>query len=326
MALSLVPADLDRRQPKTTHALARARDQATALAPDEGHRSLLFPDVCIYRFSEPSTVRKAATFGVTLGAVLEGEKLVRCGGQELTVDPSQLLVVTRESDIDIAVTRATPEAPYLGLHVCFGPDRVARALLKLAEAGGTAAAGDAPSAFVLPPQPRLVNALERLLMALADPVEKKLLAPLTIDELLLLLLRSDAAATIRAGVGKPADAERILEAMRFIRDRHAEKLNVERLAKQAGMSASHFAHRFRAVARVSPMRYLREVRLDRAHSLLADGGARVGEAALEVGFESPAHFTREFKRRFGVAPSRSLELERSGAGSTRRAGANQRTP
>jgi AraC-like DNA-binding protein len=29
---------------------------------------------------------------------------------------------------------------------------------------------------------------------------------------------------------------------------------------------------------------------------------------VEVGFESPAHFTREFKRRFGVSPSRSLAL------------------
>jgi len=32
---------------------------------------------------------------------------------------------------------------------------------------------------------------------------------------------------------------------------------------------------------------------------------RVSQAAIEVGFESPAHFTREFKRRFGVPPSRA---------------------
>ena len=310
MALSLVPAELDRRPPKPTHLLARARDQASALAPEEGQRALLFPDVCIHRFSSPSTFCKAATFGVTLGAVLEGENQVRVGEHALTIDPCHLLVVTRESDIDIAVTRATPETPYLGLHVCFGPDRVARALVKLAEAGGVATSEEAPAAFALPPDPRIVNALERLVTALADPIEAKLLAPITIDELLFLLLRTDAAATIRAGVGKPADAARMLQVMQFIRERHAEKLSVERLAKQAGMSASHFAHRFRAVARVSPMRYLREVRLDRARSLLAEGGARVSEAALEVGFESPAHFTREFKRRFGVAPSRSLEVAR----------------
>jgi len=310
MALSLVPDAFERRPP--SHPLARARDQALALAPEDGHRSLHFPDVCIYRFSNPSCFSKAATFGVTLGAVLEGEKRVQCAGHDLTVDPCHLLVVTRESEIDLAITRATPEAPYLGLHVCFGPDRVARALLALADAGGVPT-GEAPAAFLLPPHERIVNALERLVTALCDPVDAKVLAPLTIDELLFLLLRTDAAATIRAGVGKPADAERILQTMQFIRAHFAQKLSVERLAKHAGMSPSHFAHRFRAVARVSPMRYLRGVRLDRARSLLAEGSARVAEAAVEVGFESPAHFTREFKRRFGVAPSRSLELVAPGA-------------
>ena len=72
------------------------------------------------------------------------------------------------------------------------------------------------------------------------------------------------------------------------------------------MSPSHFAHRFRAVARVSPMRYLRDVRLDAARTRLLGNGVRVSEVAIEVGFESPAHFTREFKRRFGVSPSKSL--------------------
>ena len=71
------------------------------------------------------------------------------------------------------------------------------------------------------------------------------------------------------------------------------------------MSPSHFAHRFSAVARVSPMRYLREVRLDTARSRLLGNGARVSEVAVAVGFESPAHFTREFKRRFGVSPSKT---------------------
>ena len=51
------------------------------------------------------------------------------------------------------------------------------------------------------------------------------------------------------------------------------------------------------------MRYLREVRLERARELLMQNGARAGEVGALVGFESPAHFTREFKRRFGEPPS-----------------------
>lgn len=299
MVLALAPNPRPRET--AVDVLARVRELADSLAPAEGHVAPLFPNLCLYRFSAPTTYRKAATFGVTLGVALEGEKRVIMGERELTVTPSQLLVVTRESEhLSAAMT-----APYLGLSLCFGPERVAKALVALAEAGGDAAPEPVP-AFQIPPDAGIAGALERLLSYLRDPLDQKLLAPLAIDEILFRLLRSDAAAAVRAGVGSASSAAPILEVMQYIRSHHAQKLTVERLAKRAAMSPSHFAHRFRAVARVSPMRYLRDARLDRARQLLLENGGRVSEVALVVGFESPAHFTREFKRRFGVAPSRSL--------------------
>jgi AraC-like DNA-binding protein len=119
---------------------------------------------------------------------------------------------------------------------------------------------------------------------------------------LFRLLRSEAAAAVRNGVGR-ADAGPILESMQYIRQHHAQKLTVPALARRARMSESHYAHRFSAVARISPMRFLREVRLEQARERLLGEGARASEIASQVGFESPAHFTREFKRRFGLPPS-----------------------
>jgi AraC-like DNA-binding protein len=94
--------------------------------------------------------------------------------------------------------------------------------------------------------------------------------------------------------------------MRFIEDHLADKLTVADLAKRAGMSASHYAHRFSSVVRVSPRRFLREARLERARTLLMESGARANEVATLVGFDSAAHFTREFKRRFAVTPAHYL--------------------
>jgi len=176
-------------------------------------------------------------------------------------------------------------------------------LLALAEAGGGAGESEGPPAFTLPPDGGIGDALERLLRTLADPLDRKLIAPLIVDEVLFRLLRSDAAAAVRGAVGSAADADRILGAMQFIRQHHTDKLNVEQLARLTSMSPSHFAHRFRAVARTSPMRYLRAARLDVARARLLGAGVRVSQVAVDVGFESPAHFTREFKRRFGVSPS-----------------------
>jgi AraC-like DNA-binding protein len=283
--------------------LDRLRDLVLRLAPEEGHRSVEGPDMCIYRFAAPTTVRKAATFGVTLGVVLQGTKRLLLDGHELTVDPSRLLVITRETEHESVVSMDGRGRPYLGLSICFSPERVARALLSLAQAGVSETPETVP-AFVTGCDVPLASALERLVMTLDDPLERKLLAPLALEEILFRLLRSDAAAAVRSGIPHAVDAGRILESMQFIRANHTEKLSVERLARRAAMSPSHYAHRFTAVARVSPMRYLREVRLENARSLLVADGARAGDVARDVGFESPAHFAREFKRRFGVSPSR----------------------
>jgi AraC-like DNA-binding protein len=269
----------------------------TAAAPD-AITTTRHPDLSLYRFSRATPLAKAVTFGVTLGVVAQGAKRVRIGGHELVIDTEHALVITR--DIPYESLPCTP--PYLGLGVTFPPERVARALLALAEAGGSVAAEPIP-AFSLALDGKLVDAIDRLLRSLDDPLDGKLIAPLVLDELLFRLLRSDAAAAVRGGVGPPQDATRVLEAMQFIRSNLARKLTVDGLARVVGMSPSHFAHRFTAVARMSPMRYVREVRLERARSLLGEHGARAGEVASRVGFESAAHFAREFKRRYGAPPS-----------------------
>jgi AraC-like DNA-binding protein len=291
-----------RALPEADAPLKRVKALFEARLAEDGHLTTASPDLCFYRFSQPSTFRKAATFGLTLGVVLQGTKRVRLEEHEVDVDQARLLVITRDAEHESAAIQATRDRPYQGLSICFSPERVAHALLALTEAGGPAPSETVP-AFVMPCDAPIAEALERLLTTLDDPLDCKLLAPLWTDEILFRLLRSDAAAAVRGSVGRAVDANRILESMRFIREHHIEKLTIEGLARRAAMSPSHYAHRFRDIARTSPMRYLREVRLERARALLLEGETRAGEVALLVGFESAPHFTREFKRRFGVPPS-----------------------
>jgi AraC-like DNA-binding protein len=282
--------------------LDRVRARAFALAVNEGHTGIENPDLCLYRFAKPTAFTKLATFGVTVGIVVQGTKRMRVGGTEVVADPSQLAVITRDAETtSIGITPPNGQQ-YLGLSLLFSPERVAKALIALSEAGGPAGEETAP-AFTMPLDAEIIDAIDRLLRTLDDPLDRTLIAPLALDEILFRLLRSDAAAAVRAGVGPAQDASRILEAMAFIRSNHARKLTVEALAKKVAMSSSHFAHRFTAVARTSPMRYVREVRLERARELMAEHGARAGEVAARVGFESAAHFAREFKRRFGRPPT-----------------------
>src|SRR5690606_6527160 len=123
------------------------------------------------------------------------------------------------------------------------------------------AAADLP-AVVAALDSRLVDALCRLVSTLDDPVERRVLAPLALREIVFRLLRSDAAAALRRVAGN--DDQRIRRALCFMSDHATRRLTVPEIARHVAMSPSHFAHRFREIVRVSPMRYLKQVRLQHA--------------------------------------------------------------
>ena len=170
------PARLD-GAPGRNRPLEALAGWMTTRVPSDGHVSERAPDLCLYRYSQPNSYRKAAAFGVTPGVVLQGEKLLRIANRELVIDPTRMLVITRESEHLAAARSPGSDRPYLSLGLCFAPEQVARALLALSEAG--AASDDAAEipAFVMPSDPVILGALQRLVGTLDDPLDRKVLAP-----------------------------------------------------------------------------------------------------------------------------------------------------
>src|SRR5215468_413276 len=81
-----------------------------------------------------------------------------------------------------------------------------------------------------------------------------------------------------------------------------EPLDLERVARQGGVSAFHFLRLFARVTGVTPHQYLVRARLRRAAKLLAQGSLPVGAIAYEVGFGDLSNFVRTFRRAAGRAP------------------------
>src|SRR5215471_10443920 len=271
-------------------------------APVEGRCETPYGALTVFRISSTTVIRKEPAFGATLGIVAQGRKTLRVHGHTLEIDPSHYLVVTREMQYDATVHPESDRRPFLGVSLTFPPELVAKATVALAD-GGESPSGSPMPAFTARLDAALAEPFSRLLNVVDDPVERRTLAPLAVEELVFRLLRSDAATAMR-GALRPRDARPITEAMRLMRMQAFRPLSVEAIARQVAMSPSHFAHRFRVIARMSPMRFVKEVRLDTARTLLLSEGARASDVALRVGYESPAHFARDFKRRFGAPPTR----------------------
>ena len=99
----------------------------------------------------------------------------------------------------------------------------------------------------------------------------------------------------------------------YIRRHHAEPLTIEKLAGVAGVSTRTLFAGFRDFRRVSPMTYLKSLRLDKARQALQSGEvggvAGVTKVALDNGFSHLGRFAKHYRSRFGELPSATARMK-----------------
>lgn len=202
--------------------------------------------------------------------------------------------------VEAEVPRASPEQPVPGLLLSLGTQAMMETLVA-AEATGRLAPvieGAEPALVVSPWDEDLVDGLSRLLDLLDDPCARQVLASSRLKEVYFALLRGEAGRVVRQTFGARRDLGR---ALAFLHEHIAEPLRIDELARVAGMSRAAFHRHFKAVTSLSPLQFIKAVRLNNAAVMIA-GGVNVAEAADQVGYRSPSQFSREFRRQYGMPP------------------------
>jgi transcriptional regulator GlxA family with amidase domain len=98
------------------------------------------------------------------------------------------------------------------------------------------------------------------------------------------------------------DDIRIGHVVAWIQAHVAEPCTVDHLARAVNMSPSYLSRLFREQTGRSPASFVREQRLRRAYELIQTTFLSIKEIMAAVGWNDPSHFSRAFKRRFGVSP------------------------
>jgi pimeloyl-ACP methyl ester carboxylesterase/AraC-like DNA-binding protein len=101
------------------------------------------------------------------------------------------------------------------------------------------------------------------------------------------------------GLADPA----VSKALSIIHTRYSEELDIETLAREAGVSRTVLGERFVELLGEPPMRYCATWRMRMASNMLSEGKQNTANVAYAVGFNSEAAFSRAFKREFGEPPA-----------------------
>lgn len=281
--------------------------QIEARANHEGRNDSQMAGLRYYKFSSLMEYQKIQRLVPGYVVVVQGQKTAAIGGASYSYGPRQSLVLSREMICMGTVVQGDAHTPYLALHLDLPPALIVKTLLAIATQDRALEAIGDQNAAVLPVDDQVLEALCRLLLATDSMIDLLTLAPLVLEEVVVRLIRSDSGRAIRSRFAVSRTALKVQESMQYIQTHFKEPITVDLLAQRVAMSPSHYAHSFKEVCGVSPMRYLRDIRLNEACNLLAGKVLRTSEVASHVGFQSDTHFSREFKRRFEHSPAQYVQ-------------------
>lgn len=142
--------------------------------------------------------------------------------------------------------------------------------------------------------------MSRRLCLIAD--ENEIITPLLFEEL------CDVNDIIKDHISfrtiKPAEQEFLGDLLDIVENRISDhEFGVDYLSRDMGVSRPQLYRKVTAITGRSPVTFIRDIRLNKALSLIKENKYNLSEIALEIGYNSPSYFSKCFRDKYGVKAS-----------------------
>lgn len=277
--------------------------------PAPGLENTALPGVQLYRVTEPVPC-VPAVYEPTIVAIVSGTKEAVLDGQHHVYDSSQYLLCPMTLPVEAGSPQASPEDPLLGVLITLQPRMMRTLVIDMESAAAEPQRKDETRSQALALahwDAHFARALRRLLELLDDPMDAALLGPGRLRELYYAVLKGEAGGAARRAFGVGNEIARVID---YLSGQLNAPVSIDDLAAQAGMSRPVFHRRFKEATRMSPIQFVKAMRLNHAAMNIAEGGT-VSEAAWRAGYASASQFSREFKRTYGQSPRQWRDTSRA---------------
>lgn len=270
--------------------------------------------VQLFRVTE--SIRCApAVYEPSITAIVNGSKEAIWDGTRRIYDSSEYICCTMSMPVETGTPCASIEEPLLGVYITLDAKMMTEIALELENVNGSqrrlktddslsvewgSNTNDSePQGFSLAHwDMAFTDALYRLLQLVGNDTDVHMLAESRLRELYYAVLKGEAGQATRGAFGV---GNEIARSIKFLSTRIHEGVTIEDIADQVGMSRAVFHRKFKQATNMSPIQFVKAMRLNNAAVKIASG-INVNVAAMEVGYASSSQFSREFKRMYGLSP------------------------
>lgn len=203
------------------------------------------------------------------------------------------------------ILEASPDKPFLAVAVAID-HKLATELSAEIPPASTAGASSYSGVSVAEVSPDLLDAFSRLAEALDNAEQMTVLAPMIIREIHYRVLIGPQGGCLRMINTLGSQSNQVAEAIAWLRENFVNPFHVNDLAARVNMATTTFHRHFKQLTSMSPLQFQKRLRLYEAQRLMLSEDKDATSASLEVGYESPTQFNREYKRLFGEPPHRDI--------------------
>lgn len=243
-----------------------------------------------------------AVYEPSVIAIVSGAKEAVLDGTRHVYDDSRYLCCPMSMPIQAGTPAASLDNPLYGVLVALDQRVMTELTMEMERSDSSVAPHvvDATTRGV-----RLANwddaftdALFRLLQITDSRTDTAVLGEARLREFYYAVLKGEASFFTRQAFGA---GNAIARSIAYVSSNLSESITIDEMAMRAGMSRAVFHRRFKQTTTMSPMQFVKSMRLNSAAMKIA-GGMTVNEAAIDVGYVSASQFSREFKRMYGQSP------------------------
>ncbi len=261
-----------------------------------------------------------AVYEPTVVAIVNGEKEAILDGKRYVYDSSRYMCCSMSMPVEAGTPAASPDNPLLGVYISLDTRVMTELAIEMESAAGAIRkprGGPLPQGLALARwDDTFTEALLRLLQVCDSPADTTILGAGRLRELYYAVLKGEAGDSARRAFGVGNEIARAIE---YLSSRLNEAVTIDDMAAQAGMSRAVLHRKFKQATTMSPIQFVKSMRLNNA-ALKIIGGMNVNEAAMEVGYVSSSQFSREFKRLYGQSPRQWRQSMQQPAGMEQRKG------
>ncbi|MEW6526063.1 MAG: AraC family transcriptional regulator [Spirochaetota bacterium] len=273
----------------------------SSLVPEEGVIQNVIEGVDLFRITS-STPRTPVTYSPAIIILAQGQKKLFIGDDIVIYDPLNYLVLSVPLPMECETT-ASAEKPLMGVKIKVDTKTIGEILLAIDNDNHNMTS--LPKGIhSVPLDEQIINATIRLLESLHSLRDRRFLGPIIVKEIIYRVLCGEKGGALMALAYRNKHFFQIARILDKIHESYIEKLDINSLAHEAGMSISAFHDNFKKVTNMTPLQYIKNVRLHKARILMMEEGISAYSAAYHVGYESPSQFNREYKRLFGITPGK----------------------